>query len=124
MRAHGVGNWPDPSSNGGFLVQGSGSANPLNAPDYSSANKTCEHLLPNNGGPTSVENQKIEAAALKYSQCMRVHGILNFPDPAPGGGVNLGGTESIDGNTPQFQSALKICRPLVSSFLGGKTKSK
>jgi hypothetical protein len=117
MRAHGVGNFPDPNSNGGFLIGGSGSANPSHSPNYSSANTTCRHLLPNGGAPTAAENQKMTDAALKYAQCMRAHGVLNFPDPGPDSGINLGGNESIDHNTPQFQAAITTCRSVLSGVL-------
>ena len=124
MRAHGVGNFPDPTSNGGFIIKGSGSANPSHSPAYSSANKACQHLLPNDGQPTKAQQQQVEATALKYSQCMRAHGVLNFPDPNPNDpGINLGGNESIDGNTPQFQAAMKTCRSVLSSLPGKGTSA-
>ena len=34
MRAHGVGNFPDPTSNGGFIIGGTGSANPAHSPEF------------------------------------------------------------------------------------------
>lgn len=119
MRAHGVGNFADPTSTGNFLFKGSGSANPANNPNISSANKACAHLLPNGGQPTAAQQQKVAAAALTYAQCMRAHGVLNFPDPGPGGGINLGGNESIDQNTPQFKVALNTCRTALNLTIGG-----
>jgi hypothetical protein len=123
MRAHGVRNFPDPTSTGGFIIKGSGSSNPSHSPDYNSANKSCAHLLANGGAPMAAEQQKVAAVALKYSQCMRSHGVLNFPDPQRGGGINLGGNESIDHNTPQFQAATKTCRSVLSGLPGGATKA-
>jgi hypothetical protein len=120
MRAHGVGNFPDPASNGGFQLGGSGQANPAHAPAYSSASKACQHLLPNGSPLTPAQQQQIEAAALKYSQCVRAHGVLNFPDPDPNQpSIDLGGNESIDHNSPQFQAATKTCRAVLSSLPGG-----
>jgi hypothetical protein len=57
---------------------------------------------------------------------MRAHGVPNFPDPGPNGGmsVNLssaGSTVTIDGiafNGPIFQAAEKICKPLGDSSGG------
>lgn len=113
MRAHGVSNWPDPQSDGGFLVQG-GSDNPSHSPNFPAANQTCAHFLANGGQPsTGQTGQAALAADLKYSECMRAHGVLNFPDPGPGIRWNLGGNESIDGNTPQFQAAMKVCLELA-----------
>jgi hypothetical protein len=54
-----------------------------------------------------------------YSQCMRTHGIADFPDPTAGpnggGGFQLkGGPGSdIDPSSPKFQAADKACRPLL-----------
>ena len=54
-----------------------------------------------------------------YSQCMRTHGIADFPDPTsgPDGGAGFqlrGGPGSdIDPNSPKFQAADKACRPLL-----------
>jgi hypothetical protein len=120
MRAHGVGNFPDPASNGGFDIGGSGPANPANSPEYSSASKACQHLLANGSPLTPAQQSKIEATALKYSKCMRSHGVVNFPDPDPNQpSIDLGGNESIDHNTPQFQAATKTCRAVLSSLPGG-----
>jgi hypothetical protein len=53
--------------------------------------------------------------AVAYAQCMRAHGVPNFPDPLPNGGFGLspavtGGT---DGQvSPQYQSAEKACSAL------------
>ncbi len=120
MRAHGVGNFPDPASNAGFDIGGSGPANPANSPEYSSASKACQHMLPKGSPLTKAKQQQIEATGLKYSRCMRAHGVLNFPDPPANlPAIDLGGNESIDHNTPQFQAATKACRSVLSSLPGG-----
>lgn len=59
------------------------------------------------------------------AQCMRAHGVSNFPDPRPGGGFSAvsspGSSEvTIDGTTfdgPAFESAIKTCK-----FFGGGTE--
>jgi hypothetical protein len=48
------------------------------------------------------------AQGVKYSDCMRSHGVLNFPDPAPGGGFPLR-TSGIDQQSPAFLSAQHAC---------------
>jgi hypothetical protein len=50
------------------------------------------------------------AQALAYAQCMRSHGIPDFPDPNPpgsGGQFSLG---RIDVQSPQYQSADRTCQ--------------
>ena len=82
--------------------------------EYVSANKICKHLLPNNGnGPTQGQLQQMMAQALKYTDCMRSHGVPNFPDPKESsGGISIGGP-GLDPNSPQFQAAQNDCRSLA-----------
>jgi hypothetical protein len=48
---------------------------------------------------------------LKYSQCMRSHGISDFPDPSPSGGqmINPAKNADVDPTNPLFQKAQKAC---------------
>jgi hypothetical protein len=58
-------------------------------------------------------------SALAYAQCMRAHGVPNFPDPNSQGafaGVNL------PAFSPQFQAAQQACRTLLPGG-GGQTTS-
>jgi hypothetical protein len=48
--------------------------------------------------------------ALRFSQCMRSHGVTSFPDPTAGGGVALG--PGLDVQSPAFQSAQRACSKL------------
>jgi hypothetical protein len=44
---------------------------------------------------------------------MRTHGVPNFPDPSPGGGIQISGSSGIDPRSPAFQSAQKTCAKLL-----------
>jgi hypothetical protein len=117
MQTHGVPNFPDPvKSNRGF---GFNPRADSNSPRFAAANSACKHLLPDNGGlPTAAQTAAETAKLLQYAQCMRAHGVPNFPDPIvkPNQfGFNISG---VDPNSPQFQSAQKACRSL-SPFGGG-----
>ncbi len=46
---------------------------------------------------------------LKYSQCMRAHGVANFPDPDSNGVIGITSSSGIDPRSPAFQSAQKAC---------------
>lgn len=48
------------------------------------------------------------STAVAFADCMRAHGISNFPDPGPNG-INLSG---VDTQSPAFQSAHEACAPL------------
>lgn len=49
--------------------------------------------------------------ALKLARCMRAHGLSNFPDPTPGGGIRIG--PGINPASPAFRSAQASCRGLL-----------
>ena len=55
--------------------------------------------------------QKPDPAKIeKYSQCMRAHGVPDFPDPSVNGGsirVQIG--SDLNPNDPTFQNASKLC---------------
>ena len=118
MRSHGVTNFPDPNVQGGIQASG---LNPGSA-TFQTAMNGCRHLLPNGGVPTPAEQAKALAQALKLSQCMRSHGITDFPDPQShaGGGISISlhstpGSD-LNPNSPKFLSAQAAC---VYLRLGG-----
>jgi hypothetical protein len=68
-------------------------------------------------GGSGLSAQTPLAQAETYSQCMRSHGVPNFPDPVltPGGGYGYR-TTGIDPNSAAFQGALQACRALPSPW--------
>ncbi len=112
MRSHGVGGYPDP------VLTAHAVSTPIakidaNSPNYASASSVCKKLIPNGGPPSAAQMQAAEAAALKHSQCMRAHGVPNFPDPSVShGGITVELPRS-DLNSPAFQSATKTCEKLA-----------
>jgi hypothetical protein len=51
--------------------------------------------------------------ALRYSKCMRAHGVANFPDPDAQGDIRMSSSGSgVDARTPQYQAAAKNCQKL------------
>ena len=61
--------------------------------------------------------------ALAFSQCMRAHGVPDFPDPQSSNGGNAislnGSGASLDPNSPQFQSAQTACKKYLPTNVGG-----
>jgi hypothetical protein len=78
MRAHGVPNFPDPSSRGGLTI--GPNINPQ-SPAFQTAQKACARFLGNSGAPTAP-GAADERAGLAFAKCMRAHGLPSFPDPA------------------------------------------
>jgi hypothetical protein len=122
MRAHGVTNFPDPSSGGGIHLQAGSGVNPF-SPAFKSAQGVCQKLLPGGGPGAGHPSAQVEAQLLKVSQCMRTHGITGFPDPTttppsgPGGfslfeghnGVFLAIPSSVNPQSPAFEHAADTC---------------
>jgi hypothetical protein len=55
---------------------------------------------------TQTEIQQHLQQMLAIARCMRAHGITNFPDPDPTGGVFVSKTAA---NTPGYAAAAKAC---------------
>jgi hypothetical protein len=109
MRSHGVSNFPDPSPGGGIHIAiGSGSGLDPRSPAFQSARQVCKKLLPG-GGPPSALSVSQRAAALANAQCMRSHGVPNFPDPSANGSTLIPSSSGIDPQSPAFQHATKAC---------------
>jgi hypothetical protein len=113
MRGHGVPQFPDPSSTGAFRINGNMG---VSHKTMNTAQKACQHLLPNGGVMSPAQLQQAMGRALKYSVCMRGHGITNFPDPQIKGGgisiqINVG--SGIDPGSAVFQAAQKACQHLM-----------
>lgn len=122
MRSHGVPNFPDPNSQGvigGQASSGSGSGNQINpnSPQYITAAKACQKLA--SGGTTPAAQSHQLAQALKYTNCMRTHGVPNFPDPTVSNGqIKFSGAQGV-GRTPGFQTAMSKCSSLLAG--GGRS---
>jgi hypothetical protein len=121
VRSHGVPSFPDPNASGAIQVSG---LNPTSTA-FQDATKSCRHLLPNGGVPTPAEQAQALAQALKMSQCMRSHGITDFPDPqsVAGGGIRISlhstpGSD-LNPNSPLFQAAQKACQAFSPLGSGG-----
>jgi hypothetical protein len=128
MRTHGVSEFPEPTE-GHLLIHSSNhnghvtGVNPQSS-QFQAAQKVCGKLMPEGGTPSPAQQAKAQESALKFSQCMRTHGVPNFPDPTfSDGGARMklkaGGANGIDPESPQFRAAQKACQS-VAPGLGGK----
>ena len=108
MRSHGVPNFPDPTSAGGFVEKPSNRASFTGS---QSAHAVCNHLYPNMGkgqGADPAQRAAQQRRGLEFAACMRRHGIPNFPDDWSG---NVGQLISagLDPSSPQLNAALTKC---------------
>ena len=95
MRSQGVPNYPDPDS-GGQLPKTSAQLLGISSSQFDAAQRACQQLLPATGGalnatslqqchlagvcPPALVQQALDAG-LKFAQCMRAHGVPDWPDP-------------------------------------------
>ena len=111
MRSNGIPNWPDPNNSGAFDKSkltprqlGAGSSR------VQAGQGACRHLLSNGGsGPTAAQVQQVKAQALRFSECVRGHGVPSFPDPDSTGRIPDPATVGIDQGSPKFRAANQAC---------------
>lgn len=123
VRSHGVPGFPDPSTSetpNSFGIDGYNFDLPaglnLESPAYQSAERACEHLITGGSGASHDFNvARARQVALAHAECMRRHGVPNFPDPTVSGGAQgitvASGGRGIDPRSPAFQRAQKLCAP-------------
>jgi hypothetical protein len=92
IRSHGVPNYPDPSKNGN-LPKGGAQTFGASSSQYEAAEQSCRNLLPTGGSASLVQClmtgdcppsvvQPALTEGRKFAQCMRAHGVTNWPDPS------------------------------------------
>jgi hypothetical protein len=113
MRQHGDPSFPDPGPDGAFPASAHDNES---SPSYQAAAKACRGLPQPAAG--SGQFQQDYQLLLKYSACMRSHGITNYPDPTlndTGVGISIKkgtGPGEVDTQSSQYQAAQTACRSL------------
>jgi hypothetical protein len=88
MRSHGVPNFPDLNPNGSVNLPSG--INPQ-APAFQTAQQSCASLRPGAGSPPPPISLAQQKSFVANAQCVRKHGVPNFPDPVFGaGGQGIG----------------------------------
>ncbi|HEY8028522.1 MAG TPA: hypothetical protein VIE38_03325 [Gaiellaceae bacterium] len=116
MRTNGEPNFPDPSS-GGFLFRTGSGVDP-SSPGFTTAHAKCAKFLPSGGGlapglHTHPTTQWL-TQMVKAAECMRRHGVPDFPDPGTSVPSSLAGVRvvsDIDGVIFVFPTALDTQSP-------------
>ena len=113
MRAHGVPSYPDPMANG-QLPPNTNKQKLISNPSLPSASRACSHLIPQS--VITAQNQADKREYVKFAQCMRSHGVPNFPDPtteSDGTPIFNLLTTRIDTQSPQVRAAALRCVSLL-----------
>jgi hypothetical protein len=135
MRSHGVATFPDPDSSGA-LPKGDAQYFGVSSSQLQAAQRACQSLLPNTGSfdhrfgqcvssgdcPQALVQQAMTLMR-SFAQCMRSHGVPNFPDPSIGAGgapffdASGAGLSNQYTHSAGFRSKVDDC----SSRVGGST---
>jgi hypothetical protein len=121
IRSHGVPSFPDPTRSQGIPKN----KIPVGDAQLLAAFKDCQHLMPAAGlGPqtTATETRTRFANEISFADCLRAHGLANFPDPTPTGQLThqMLSDANINLHQPAVQQAADAC---VSVTHGAITKA-
>jgi hypothetical protein len=126
MRSNGLPSFPDPLP--GQVAAKFASAQDLGVSTslYQAAQNACQHLLPNGGNaPNQTEVQQELSGMRSFSQCMRSHGVPNWPDPIvdsqghPVFDLGRAGISQGEARSPQLMRKMHECGHLLPSSLPG-----
>ncbi len=86
MRSNGVSQFPDPGPSGKLTIDqvANGSSLDTSTPAFTQALGACKGLEPA-GFTGSKRSSQQQSAALRFAECVREHGVTDFPDPLPNG---------------------------------------
>ncbi|GIG68558.1 hypothetical protein [Phytomonospora endophytica] len=82
------------------------------------AEETCRKLMPNGGEPPELDAEVLERLRA-YAKCMREHGVDDFPDPEPKGGIQYEAPPP--GTDADFTAAEDACEDLMPA--GGSNET-
>ena len=118
LRAHGVSDFPDPNASGQFPSYGV-SVTPT---VWTSATTACKPLAPPGAGSAKLTPTQL-SDALRFAQCVREHGVPDFPDPVNGQPL-IDTTKIPSSNKPGgmtiLNAATHTCGHLIAQDAGGK----
>jgi hypothetical protein len=126
MRTNGVNEFPDPDASGQLTIDGvanNSSVDP-NSAAFKQALSTCKDLEPS-GFTGQKRSPQEQANALRFAQCIRDHGVKDFPDPAPDDPLidtNRIPSAAENGGMSILNDAMRQCRDFAAA--AGVTPSR
>ena len=114
MRKNGVGQFPDPDASGKLTIDAvaNGSGLDTSTPAFEQALSACKALEPA-GFTGSKRSSQQQSAGLKFAECVREHGVPDFPDPLPNGPLidtNRIPSSAQPGGMSNLRAAMQRCR--------------
>jgi hypothetical protein len=120
MRSNGVAGFPDPDASGDLTLDAAvnGSSLDPGSSTFTEAMTACADLAPPGfTGRTRTEQE--QGSALAFAQCIRDHGVADFPDPTPGAPlVDTNRIPSVaNGDLSVLDAAMQTCHDDVADLL-------
>jgi hypothetical protein len=119
MRSHGVNAFPDPDTSGSLTIDGvlNGSSLDPNSASWKQAMAACQDLAPPGFTGTTVTAAQLQAR-LTFAQCIRDHGVTDFPDPTADGPLidttRIPSTATAAGRN-SLHAAMRACHSLLAA---------
>jgi hypothetical protein len=116
VRAHGVPHFPDPGASGdvNFGVD-------VSKKVFTAAVNACKSLEPP-GALSSKRSTMQQSAALRFAECVRSHGVPDFPDPVNGQPL-IDTTHIPSSNQPGGMTILNAATHKCGSVLGADART-
>jgi len=117
IRAHGVSDFPDPNAKNDFQYGVS-----VSPAVWKQATTACKDLQPP-GTLSGKRTPKQQSASLRFAQCVRDHGVKDFPDPVNGQPL-IDTTKIPSSNQPGgmtiLNAATQKCGKVLGEAAGGQ----
>ena len=121
MRSHGVPDYPGPTSSGQMPKITSGQQVGVSDSRLTAAQGACQDLWPYQA-PTQAQQRQQLTDDVKFAQCMRSHGLPNFPDPTNSDGhvefVISVSRDGFDPHSPQILAKAHECQHVLPAGTG------
>lgn len=121
MRSHGVPDYPGPTSGGQMPKITSGQQVGVSDSRLTAAQGACQDLWPYQA-PTQAQQRQQLTDDVKFAQCMRSHGLPNFPDPTNSDGhvefVISVSRDGFDPHSPQILAKAHECQHVLPAGTG------
>jgi predicted small lipoprotein YifL len=111
IRGHGVPHFPDPDAKGDFAF-----GIDVSPAVWKKAVDACKDLAPP-GAFSGRRSPKQQSAALRFANCIRAHGVKDFPDPVNGDPL-VDTTKIPSSNRPGGMTILNAAMHKCGSILG------
>jgi hypothetical protein len=119
LRTHGVPNYADPNAAG---QEPPNSKQLISTPQGQAAVSACSYWGNRIHNDVAAQNQAVLAEYVRFAQCMRSHGLPNFPDPVNSEGrvefVLSASQDGFDPHSPQVLAKARECEGVLPPGAG------